>query len=278
MAGGLALAVATSAFTGPGVGTPPTPNATGILQVVQGGTGAPTDTYPETVTNARNNLGAAASGSNSDITSLSPTGNLILTPTGNVGIGLATGINSKLTVAGTVETTGFKLTTTPSLGYVLTSDASGVGTWQQAGGGINAARGDQTITASGYLPGPITGSATVNTGKKFTYIWLWCSVYDNMGFFSSSDRAKSIAMGSSATTMSWMIAPRVAAYTTYYPGYGNAGAYIGQWSSNPGSINGYFNLSVGSFTDTSFVITLTASASSGSAAWTANAVVTWMTL
>ncbi len=42
---------------------------------------------PSCVTGARTNLGVAAAGANSDITSLSPTGNLILTPTGNVGIG-----------------------------------------------------------------------------------------------------------------------------------------------------------------------------------------------
>lgn len=41
---------------------------------------------------------------------------------------------NKLTVAGIIESTGLKLTTSPSNGYVLTSDASGVGTWQQASG------------------------------------------------------------------------------------------------------------------------------------------------
>lgn len=40
-----------------------------------------------------------------------------------------------LDVAGTVKTTGFQLTTAPQDGYVLTSSASGVGTWQPPVGG-----------------------------------------------------------------------------------------------------------------------------------------------
>ena len=53
---------------------------------------------------------------------------------GNVGLGVANPVQ-KLDVAGTIQTTGFKLTTAPAAGYVLTSDASGVGTWQPAPGG-----------------------------------------------------------------------------------------------------------------------------------------------
>jgi len=52
---------------------------------------------------------------------------------GNVGLGVANPAQ-KLDVAGTIQTTGFKLTTSPSAGYVLTSDAAGVGTWQAAAG------------------------------------------------------------------------------------------------------------------------------------------------
>jgi hypothetical protein len=53
---------------------------------------------------------------------------------GNLGVGVANPVQ-KLDVAGTIQTTGFKLTTSPAAGYVLTSDASGVGTWQPAPGG-----------------------------------------------------------------------------------------------------------------------------------------------
>ena len=50
-----------------------------------------------------------------------------------VGIG-TTSPDSKLDVNGTVKMTGLKLTTTPTTGYVLTSDANGTGTWQVATG------------------------------------------------------------------------------------------------------------------------------------------------
>jgi len=52
----------------------------------------------------------------------------------SVGIG-TTDPTEKLDVAGTVQMTGFKLSTGATSGYVLTSDASGVGTWQPGGTG-----------------------------------------------------------------------------------------------------------------------------------------------
>lgn len=53
--------------------------------------------------------------------------------TDDVGIGRIP--TAKLDVAGTLKADGFQLTDTPVDGYVLTCDASGVGTWQEAGGG-----------------------------------------------------------------------------------------------------------------------------------------------
>jgi hypothetical protein len=55
-------------------------------------------------------------------------------PTGNVGIG-TTAPTQKLDVAGTIQMSSLKLPTGAGSGLVLTSDASGVGTWQAAGGG-----------------------------------------------------------------------------------------------------------------------------------------------
>jgi hypothetical protein len=48
---------------------------------------------------------------------------------GNVGIGTVTP-TEKLEVAGKVKTTTFQMTTSPTAGYLMTSDASGNGTWQ----------------------------------------------------------------------------------------------------------------------------------------------------
>ena len=52
----------------------------------------------------------------------------------NVGIGTDTP-TEKLEVNGRIKTTNFQMTTSPTTGYVLTSDASGNATWQAASGG-----------------------------------------------------------------------------------------------------------------------------------------------
>lgn len=65
---------------------------------------------------------------------------------GNVGIG-ETDPGARLDVDGTVKSTGFQLTTSPSDGYVLTSDSNGIASWQPAPGGGVTGSG-----TAGYLP------------------------------------------------------------------------------------------------------------------------------
>ena len=72
---------------------------------------------------------------------------------GNLGIG-AGSPTSKLDVAGTAQVTGFKMPTGAAAGRVLMCDASGVGAWQVAAGGIG---GGGTAT---YLP-KFTAPATI---------------------------------------------------------------------------------------------------------------------
>ena len=81
-------------------------------------------------------------------TSITGSNGLNIETGGNVGVGVLNP-DQKLDVNGTVEMTGFKMTTGAAATYVLTSDASGNGTWQAASGGIN-------------------GSGTANRVAKFT--------------------------------------------------------------------------------------------------------------
>jgi hypothetical protein len=102
------------AWTNP-ASAPPTESLTPIA-IVNGGTAA------SSTSQARLNLGAAASGANSDITSLSPSGNLVLTPTGYVGIGTASpglelGING-----GVLANEGLPSCTPTNAGYSFNGD------------------------------------------------------------------------------------------------------------------------------------------------------------
>jgi hypothetical protein len=83
--------------------------------------------------------------------------------TGNVGIS-TTSPAFKLDVNGTAQMTGFKLSTEAGANRVLTSDASGVGTWGQiTGAGI----ADGTITADKLAAGVVSAwNLTGNTGTN----------------------------------------------------------------------------------------------------------------
>jgi hypothetical protein len=98
-----------------------------------------------------------ASNTSNYFTSTGPNQFLILSS----GVGINTNAPATaLDVNGTVRMTGFRLSTAPSAGSVLTSDASGNGTWQPGGGGdITAVN---TAASSGLQGGVTTGAANLS--------------------------------------------------------------------------------------------------------------------
>jgi hypothetical protein len=66
---------------------------------------------------------------------------MLIDSSGNVGIG-TTAPAQKLDVAGTVLMTGFQMPTGAAAGRILTSDASGNGTWQASGANAWASSGN----------------------------------------------------------------------------------------------------------------------------------------
>jgi len=89
---------------------------------------------------------------------------------GNVGIGTATP-GEKLEVAGKVKTTTFQMTTTPTAGYVMTSDASGNGTWSPASsssGRFGIADSTGTYTYYTTLSAAITAAVSGQCVEFFT--------------------------------------------------------------------------------------------------------------
>lgn len=86
-----------------------------------------------------------------------------------LGLGTATPAQA-LDVVGTAQMTGFRLSTSPTSGYVLTSDASGVGTWQAPSGGGGASIGGAVTGGTQYSVLFVDPAATLaqdNNGLKF---------------------------------------------------------------------------------------------------------------
>jgi len=88
---------------------------------------------------------------------------ITIDPSGNTGIGTTTPAQ-KLDVAGTAQMTGFKLPTGATNGYVLTSDATGTGTWQAASGG----GGYWTLSGNNLYPTTISNNVGIGTTTPIT--------------------------------------------------------------------------------------------------------------
>lgn len=115
---------------------------------------------------------------------------------GNVGIGsLAPG--QKLDVQGTIRTTGFILSTTPTSGYVLTSDVNGKGTWQPSTGGSslwNTINTNDVYEANGATLGNVGIGTTATTGGSLIVMG------GNVGIGTITPTAQMLQVGGTASS------------------------------------------------------------------------------
>jgi hypothetical protein len=88
-------------------------------------------------------------------------------------------INGSLNATGQLQATGFKLTTSPQNGYVLTSDANGVGTWRAASGGGPGITQLNQGTGISLSPSPITSTGTVSLASNYEDGSRWDSRFIN---------------------------------------------------------------------------------------------------
>lgn len=98
---------------------------------------------------------------NIGIGTFSPFAGKLIVSGGNVGIG-SISPGQILDVVGTVRMSGFTLKTSPTNGYVLTSDASGNGTWNL---GASGNVGISTVNTVPYY----VGTSTLGSSNKFTF-------------------------------------------------------------------------------------------------------------
>ncbi|HEC77698.1 MAG TPA: hypothetical protein ENI34_00970 [candidate division WOR-3 bacterium] len=166
--------------------------------------------------------------------SLRTDGNLYVD--GSIGVGTTTPAE-KIDVNGTVQMIGFKMPTGAADGYVLTSDSSGVGTWQPSSGGSDNdwVRGtpDSVLFTANYLSIARGGAGNVFYGNN---------VHTHVNFGVACTTGHSDIGNDPYTTISGGYGHRVRAeYTTISGGRRNYISNLGYY----GFIGGGSNNSVG---------------------------------
>jgi hypothetical protein len=143
-----------------------TANVTGTLPIANGGTGGTTQAT------ARSGIGAAASGANTDITSLSPTGSLTLNPTTGTVVGSATG---GVQGAGTINATGLFVN-----GAAVGTGSGSVSSVAMSVPAFLSVSGSP-ITTSGTLAVTLSGTALpIANGGTGSTSTTYCSLTTNV--------------------------------------------------------------------------------------------------
>ena len=115
--------------------------------------------------------------------------------------------NPSIDVAGTVQMTAFKLTTSPGQGFVLTSDANGLGTWQPpgGGGGFWSANGDDIYNNNAGNVGIGTGTPQYRlhvTAEEVATIYSVNTAGEGIGVYALSEGGRGTGVFGWATATS----------------------------------------------------------------------------